>query len=169
LCNVYSNYDDRRNPEASVTGSIEPKARLDAALIGLHCTSVTRFGEKSWRFEFEGRTTLDVRCPWRIVASGRIAFGNDDHGQQFGLPNPLDGKREDERLLVASVAKVSLREQTGDLVLELEQGTSLEIFNSSSGYEGWECSTTDGLLAIAMGGGELSAWMTDPPLASGKP
>ena len=152
-----------------MTESIEPKPRLDAAFIGLHCTSVTRFGEESWRFEFEGRTTLDVRCPWRIVADGRIALGNGDHGQQFGLPKSLDGKQQAERLLVGSVAKVSLREQTADLILELEQGTSLEIFNSSSGYEGWECSSTDGLLAVAMGGGEISVWMTDPPLASGRP
>jgi hypothetical protein len=152
-----------------VTESIEPKPRLDAAFIGLRCTSVIRFGEESWRFEFEGRTTLDVRCPWRIVADGRVALGNSDHGRQFGLPKPLDGKQEAERLLVASVAKVSLREQTGDLILELEQSTSLEIFNSSSGYEGWECSSTDGLLAVAMGGGGISVWMTDPPLASGRP
>lgn len=148
---------------------MEPKPKLDAAFIGLHCTSVTRFGAESWRFEFEGRTTLDVRCPWRIVADGRIALGNGDHGQQFGLPKPLEGKQEAERLLVAPVAKVTLREPTADLVLELEQGTSLEIFNSSSGYEGWECSTTDGLLAVALGGGDISVWMTDPPLASGRP
>lgn len=154
---------------ASVAESIEPKSRLDGAFIGLRCTGVTRFGSESWRFEFEGRTTLDVRCPWRIVAGGRIAFGNGDHGQQFGLPKPLDGKHEAERLLVAPVAKVSVREQTADLILELEGDIALEVLNSSSGYEGWECSTTDGLLAIAMGGGELSAWMTDPPLASGKP
>ena len=151
-----------------VTESTDPKLRLDTAFKGLRCTSVTRFGAESWRFEFEGRTTLDVRCPWRILAKGRIALGNLDHEQQFGLPKQVDAKQEAERLLVSPVTKVTLRDQTADLILELEQGTSLEVFNSSSGYEGWECSSTDGLLAVAMGGGELSVWMTDPPLASGR-
>ena len=152
-----------------VTRSVEPKSRLDSAFIGRRCTSVTRFGAESWRFEFEGRTTLDIRCPWRIVIGGKIGLGNGDHEQQFGLPKPLDGKQEAKRLLVTPVAKVSLREQTADLILEFEGEVSLEVFNSSSGFEGWECSTTDGLLAVAMGGGELSTWITDPPLASGKP
>lgn len=149
--------------------SVGPQRRLDAVFIGLHCTGVAHFGQESWRFEFEGRTILDVRCPWRIVTDRRIALGNGDHGQQFGLPKPLDGKQEAERLLVAAVTKVGLREETGDLTLELGHGTRLEIFNSSSGYEGWECSSIDGLLAVAMGGGEISIWMTDPPLRSGKP
>jgi hypothetical protein len=150
-----------------VTESIDPKLRLDTAFIGLQCTSVTRFGAESWRFEFEGRTTLDVSCPWRILAKGRIALGNIDHEQQFGLPKSVDAKQEAERLLVTPITEVTLRDQTADLILDLGQGTSLEVFNSSSGYEGWECSST-GLLAIAMGGGELSVFITDPPLASGR-
>jgi Family of unknown function (DUF6188) len=146
---------------------MDSKPQIDAAFIGLRCTNVTRFGAEAWRFEFEGRTTLDVRCPWRIITDGGIALGNADHEQQFGLPKPVDAKLEAERLLLARVANVTLRERTADLVLELEGGTSLEVFNSSSGYEGWECTSTDGLLAVAMGGGELSVWKTDPPLASG--
>src|SRR5215813_2032475 len=111
-----------------VTRPIEPKSRLDSAFIGRRCTSVTRFAAESWRFEFEGCATLDVRCPWRIVAGGRIALGNGDHDQQFGLPKPLDGKQEAERLLVGRVAKVNLREQTADLILDLEGEISLEVF-----------------------------------------
>jgi hypothetical protein len=151
-----------------VTESVDPQLRLDAAFIGLHCSHVTRFGAESWKFEFEGRTTLVVRCPWRILANGRIALGNLDHEQQFGLPKPVDAKQEAERLLIAPVARVTLRAQTADLILELEQGTSLEVFNSSSGYEGWECSSSDGLLAVAMAGGELSVWITDASLDSGR-
>jgi len=116
-----------------VTESTDPKLRLDAAFIGLRCTSVTRFGAESWKFEFEGRTTLDVRCPWRILAKGGIALGNIDHEQQFGLPKPVDAKQEAERLLVSPVTKVTLRDQTADLILDLGQGTSLEVFNSSFG------------------------------------
>ncbi|MGD0908537.1 MAG: DUF6188 family protein [Candidatus Acidiferrales bacterium] len=139
------------------------KTQIDAAFIGLHCTIVTRFAAESWRFEFEGRTTLDVRCPWRILQKGRIALGNIDDGQQFGLPTPVDAKREAFALLTTRIAKVTIREQTSDLIVELENGTLFEVFNSSSGYEGWECSSKNGLLLVAKGGGELGIWITDPP------
>ena len=36
------------------------KTQIDAAFFGLRCTNVIRFGTESWRFEFDGRTTLDM-------------------------------------------------------------------------------------------------------------
>ena len=95
---------------------------------------------------------------------GRIALGNGDHGQQFGLPKLVDAKQEAEKLLDGPVKKIAVREETADLLVEFQNSTCLEIFNSSSGYEGWECSSTNGLLVIAQGGGELAMWITDPPL-----
>ena len=143
---------------------ITQKTEIDAAFVGLVCTSVVRFAADSWRFEFGGRTTLDVRCPWRIREKGRIALGNADDGQQFGLPSPVDARQEALRLLSDKIVRVTIRENTADLVLELERGTSLDVFNSSSGYEGWECCSKNGLLLVAQGGGELGLWITDPPL-----
>jgi hypothetical protein len=140
------------------------KTQIDAAFIGLHCTNVVRFAAESWRFEFDGQTILDVRCPWRIVAKGRIALGNADDGQQFGLPSPVDARQEALKLFADRIARVTIREDTADLTLELDRGTQLEVFNSSSGYEGWECSSKNGLLLVARGGGELEMWNTDPPL-----
>lgn len=147
-----------------ITTMLTQKAHIDAAFIGLRCTNVTGFGPESWRFEFDGQTTLDVRCPWRIVEKGRIALGNADDGQQFGLSSKVDAKQEALKLLADRVARVLIREGIADLTLELERGTQLEIFNSSSGYEGWECSSKNGLLLVAQGGGELGVWITDPPL-----
>jgi hypothetical protein len=144
---------------------MKQKIQIDAAFIGLRCTNVVRFGTESWRFEFEGRTTLDVRCPWRIIEKGRIVLGNVDDGKQFGLPSRVDAKGEALRLLAERIATVTIRENTADLVLELESGTYFEIFNSSSGYEGWECSSKNGLLLVARGGGEIGIWITDPPLS----
>jgi hypothetical protein len=143
---------------------ITQKAQIDGAFIGTHCTNIVRFAAESWRFEFNGRTTLDVRCPWRIIEKARIALGNADDGQQFGLPAPVDARQEALRLLSGRIIKVTIRESTADLVLELEGGTEFEVLNSSSGYEGWECSSKNGLLLVAQGGGELGFWITDPPL-----
>jgi hypothetical protein len=91
-------------------------------------------------------------------------LGNADHGQQVGLPNPLDGVIEGQRLLSDKVIKVDVRAHTSDLLVEFSNGVFLEVFNSSSGYEGWECSSKNGLLVIATGGGELQVFSTDPPL-----
>jgi hypothetical protein len=137
--------------------------RISDGFVGLSCTDVERFGTESWRFEFGEKTTLDVRCPWRIIADGKIALGYADHAQQFGLPMPLDGVSEAKQLLSSSVAAVIVEERTADLIVDFEGGTSLEIFNSSSGYEGWECASDTGLLAIGVGGGELQVFITDPP------
>lgn len=134
------------------------------ALVGRRCTALTYFGLNSWRFDFEEQTRLDVRCPWRIVANDRIALGNVDHEQQFGLPKPIDAIHEVSSLLKGRVVMATVRKGTADLVIEFANRTFLEVFNSSSGYEGWECSSKNGLLAIALGGGEIQTFHTDPPV-----
>src|ERR1700690_3891161 len=73
---------NRREPSMS-----EPKS-IDSAFIGLRYTKVTRFGEESWKFDFEGRTVLQDYCPWRMVTAAGTALGNPDHEQRFGLPKP---------------------------------------------------------------------------------
>jgi hypothetical protein len=105
---------------------------------------------------------LDVRCPWRILSTAGIALGNVDHEQHFGLPAPIDAQQEAQKLLADRVVKATVREKTADLILEVERGSCLEVFNSSSGYEGWECSSKDGLLAVARGGGEFETWNHRP-------
>lgn len=137
---------------------------IDSAFIGLGCTNVTRFNTASWKFDFEGKTALQVYCPWRIVSAAGIVLGNADHEQQFGLSKPVDAREEAQRLLNAKATKVTVRARTADLLVEFENGSCLEVFNSSSGYEGWECSDKDGLLVVALGGGELATWNVAPPL-----
>jgi hypothetical protein len=98
-----------------------------------------------------------------VTASG-IALGNADHEQKFGLPKPVDAREEAQRLLNAKAVKVKVSAKTADLLIEFENGSYLEIFNSSSGYEGWECSDKEGMLVVARGGGEFATWNVSPPL-----
>jgi hypothetical protein len=95
---------------------------------------------------------------------GKIALGYADHGQELGRPAPVDGVSEAQQLLASPVTAVRVGEQTADITLDLEGAASLEVFNSSSGYEGWECTSDDGLLAIGVGGGELQVLFTKPSL-----
>lgn len=129
-----------QNDEVSAASkqNADPTCRIGEVIVGLHVTEVLK-AEHSWDFAFDsGKAMINIECTWRIVIDGRIAFGRDDHGQKFGLSAPLDGVRESIQLLSSSrVAAIHIRRGTGDLEIKFENGSRLEIFNSSSGYEGW--------------------------------
>lgn len=139
------------------------EAELSELLTGLKCTNVIRFGDLSWRFEFEGQFTLDARCAWRIISNGRVALGHEDQGQWYGLPAPVDGVTAAMQLLSGdSARKITIHKESGDMYLEFDSGTRLEVANYSSGYEGWECFTKSGLDVIGIGGGEIATCSTGP-------
>lgn len=111
-----------------------------------------------WRFDFGG-AELKIECPWRILAAGRIAVTDYDHGKQFGLPRPVDAALEArERLGQRSVQSVHLGPESGDLTLDFGDGVRLEVWNSSSGHEAWTAHGPDGELIVATGGSELAVW-----------
>jgi hypothetical protein len=121
---------------------------------GAKCTSVELYAPESWSFNFDGRLRLNVQCPWRIIGERGIELGSVDHGQQFGLPAPVDGGAVALRLLGdTSLKQVLVVEKTGDIVFEFESGVRLDVFNDSSGYEGWNCGMPSGFEIIGMGGG----------------
>lgn len=92
-------------------------------------------------------------------ATAGVAFGDCDHAQQFGLPEPVNGAMQSDRLLCnKTIQQVIIREDSGDLTIKFTDQTSLEILNTSSSYEGWELGDGAGLHVIATGGGELAIW-----------
>ena len=133
-------------------------------LLGNQLQSVER-REHDWLFSFSTGLRLQAACPWRVVSDQRVAFGDGDDRQQFGLPAPIDGALKTEELLLGrTIQKVAIRYDTGDLTIAFDE-VSLEILNLSSGYEGWEMFAPigHGLQVIAMGGGQLAIWGTKPP------
>ena len=119
----------------------------------------TERGEHAWVFCFAGELFLHVACPWRILLNGRIALGNCDHGQRFGLPEPINGPKESERFLFdRAIQAVRIRHDTGDLTIEFSGQATLEVLNNSSGDEGWNLGDRSGFHVVAMGGGELAFW-----------
>ena len=136
-------------------------ARINSCLVGNHLLNVER-REHDWIFLFENKVGLQVECRWRILVEGRIAFGDKDHAQQFGLPEPIDGAdRSNSLLLNKTIQGVKIREDTGDLTIIFTDRCALEVLNTSCGYEGWQIIDGAGLHVVAMGGGELSLW-NDP-------
>ena len=109
-----------------------------------------------WVFSFGRAVTLRVAAPWRIIADGKVALGRDDHGEQFGLSRPIDGVASAKGLLRGRVvASFSTSRVSADAVIDFGGGLQLEIFSSSSGYEGSILEERGGRALVAQGGGNL--------------
>ena len=131
---------------------------LEQGLVGRQCVICRR--ECDWSVALEGGGGISIAVPWRIVASGRIAFADTDDRQQFGLPAPIDGEAEANRLISGkAITRLSINEETADLSLHFGDAARLDLFNHSMAYEGWDIALTPetgGLRVIALGGGELA-------------
>ncbi|HEY3916991.1 MAG TPA: DUF6188 family protein [Stellaceae bacterium] len=137
---------------------------IDSQMIGRGLASVER-SEHEWLFCFSNELRLWIACPWRIVVEGRIALSDEDHAQQFGLPEPVDGIEKAKTLLLGKVISGVATRTTGDLTINFEGQIALEIWNNSSGYEGWRLvdNNNNGLISVvATGGGELVFWTANP-------
>jgi hypothetical protein len=133
-------------------------AEFEASLIGRSCVIGRR--EHDWTFGLSEGVGLAVSAPWRIVSGGRIAFAAEDDGQMFGLKSPVDGEAEARKHLGSkTITGVTLEMETADLKLHFDAGTRIDVFNNSTGYEGWQASYVihdKRWSLIAMGGGEVA-------------
>jgi hypothetical protein len=129
--------------------------------IGRECTEISR-RDFDWAFSFEDAGGVSSEGPWRIISDNRIALTNADHGQLFGLKEPVDGPAKAKELLSEKkVVSIMIAPISSDLAVSFDDETVLEVFNYSSGYEGWEAvarSNGGGSYVIAMGGGGLSIY-----------
>lgn len=124
--------------------------------------SLTR-RDNDWLFGLERDTQIAVECLWRLIEKGRVRCTSEDHGQQFGLPAPIDAAAQVNRHIGGQfVANVELRAGTLDLELHLECDWMLQIIPDSSGYEAWSVRCPIGWF-IAVGSGELDFWRPPPP------
>ncbi|OSZ72140.1 hypothetical protein CAP39_01895 [Sphingomonas sp. IBVSS1] len=133
-------------------------SEFEKAFVGRAC-SIER-EPPFWRANFGDTFTMAFRSPWRIITTGRIAFGDEDDGHWFGLPAPLDGLERSASLLRRHVVQsVQLDRETGDLRILFNGDTRIDVFNHSCGYEGWDAfyvAKGERWQVIAMGGGEIA-------------
>jgi hypothetical protein len=116
----------------------------------------------SWGVEFDCGFGMTVYCPWRVVVHGGIAITDGDHAQKFGLPEPVDAAlRAVEAIGRAAVIAVRADPETADLRFDFGGGARLEIWSSSSAYEGWTADLPwkhGRASLVGMGGGEIVVW-----------
>ena len=83
--------------------------------------------------------SLTVETLWRMITAGEIAFSDQDHGHQFGLPEPMDVEARARAMLVGQyLAKSQVGHDTSDLLISFASGPRLEIISASAGYEAWQ-------------------------------
>src|SRR5262245_42334912 len=124
-------------------------------LVGLRCRAIHR-DEFSWRFAFD-TAVVTTPCLWRLLEAGRIRVTSEDDGHQFGLPAPVDARHEAESILLSrTIESAAVRADSGDLVLRLSHDLTLELLQTSGGYEAWHLTSADGQEIFATGGGELA-------------
>ncbi len=144
-----------------IHSTVVPYEQVDLSwMAGRVVREVAGFEGGCWRFVFEQWEYIQTGCLWRIVKDNRLILTCEDHGQQFGLPAPIDaGSKAMEEFASAPVRAVVLREATGDLLIEFEQGLRLEIISNSAGYEAWEVHGPGRVCVVAQGGGQMSTWI----------
>ena len=114
--------------------------------------------ETGWWFRFEPTFTLHVECNWRLTDQERILVTNEDNGQVFGLPSPVNASEGVAHAVGnGRVTEIELRGVAMDLLVRFENGTTLEILPNSSGYENWHFFAGDGQEGRVLGGGKLQA------------
>lgn len=125
-------------------------------MVGQRIVKVHFVAPVSWWFELAEGGTLRVDTVWRVVAGKRVEATSADHGQLFGRQHPVDSAvRAADVLADATVRQALIIEETGDVVLDFDNGSRLEILTTSSGYEGWAIVSPRGDEVVGLGGGPV--------------
>ena len=74
---------------------------------------------------------------WRLVQDGRAQLTSFDHQKKYGLPAPIDAKKQVSSRLAGKICRnVQFDGETGDLTFILGETSKLQVFNFT-GYEIW--------------------------------
>jgi hypothetical protein len=133
-------------------------AELDSyvkPLIGQQPMSVAKL-DHSWFFRFGCDITVATESTWRLINEGRVVVTSEDHGHQFGLPEPVDASSVQSGTVGVTVEAAAISASTGDLNVEFSGRAQLQLLQTSSGHESWRLSV-QGTETICMGGGEECA------------
>ena len=124
-------------------------------LIGMRIECV-EFNGYQWFFRMADRICLSIECPWQIIAEGRVRLARGDHGQQYGLPAPINAVDQAQTLLRGRrISNISADQASADLAITFEGDVLMRTFNDSSGFEAWQVTGPNGEDLIAQGGGNI--------------
>lgn len=129
-------------------------------MVGRSITEIDFAEPDSWWLRFSGGGQLSTHHGvWRLLAEGPMVVSSEDHGHQFGLPEPVDVVGESlDALRGSRVNTVRVRDGAPDLELCLSNGLVLEVLALSMGYECWETRDPAGRCVVVSGSRTASVW-----------
>ena len=110
-----------------------------------------------WSLLLSDGSRVSVPCLWRLLRTGSLSSTSQDHGHLFGLPPPFDAVAALGELTGKAIHAVEVRADTGDLRLSFAEELTLEVINTSAGFEGWSAHHPTLGTVFATGSGELNA------------
>ena len=127
-----------------------------STIVGKRLHSIQK-KDYSWFFVFTDDLSISTESSWRFINAGRIVVTSDDHGHQFGLPDPVDAAESVCSVLQESeISSARIDETTGDLFVVFSNAAYLQFLQMSSGYESWRL-CVQGDEFICLGGGEVTS------------
>jgi hypothetical protein len=106
-------------------------------LIGQQLKSIEKH-DYTWCFNFTGDVLVSTESSWRLIDKDHIVVTSDDHGQQFGLPVPVDAVSRTLSCTVnRNVEAATISPLSGDLIIEFHGQVQLQFLQMSCGYESW--------------------------------
>ena len=96
------------------------------SLVGEQLQSVEK-RDFSWFFGFSGEVSLATETFWRLINEDRIVVTSEDHGHQFGLPEPVDAASVLSSIVGRSVEGAGIDASSGDLTIEFSGRVRLQL------------------------------------------
>lgn len=98
---------------------------------------------------------VHLQCFWRAVVDSKIVFTSEDDKQIFGLEKPFDISEAFPKFFSSQqVSFIKIKNPIADLQILFEDGSYIEAFASSSGYETWSIWGKD-IRIICLGEGKI--------------
>ena len=117
-----------------------------------HVIQRVEFDGYSWFFHFSDEGWIRTGCLWRLLRNGRITLTSNDHGQLFGLTQPVDAEVLATAALTGKdIISIAYSDETADLGISVDGNFMLQILPDSIGHETWDL-TLEGKRYLAQSG-----------------
>lgn len=124
------------------------------AIVGSQVVSVEK-RDYSWFVAFGPSITVATETLWRLIGQDRIIVTSEDHGHQFGLPEPVDASSVMlSRLRGRAVTAAAIDASSGDLTITFGESLLAQFLQTSFAYESWRL-YVHGTEIICTGGGDI--------------